>query len=506
MRTRRATRSSCLMTTCTSTPRPCTHQPLEADLDRDHPWSYDYICSNPERFTCLHDKNFVFQYKVSRRTVDDSYTYEVVKIGPHVHATEYTNMKVVHDAGLPVPRPIEFVPCPIRETQDTKLGSERYYNYILMEYIGEGEHIHDRSGTEARKDTMSMDIRKFIDEMQSLPVAAPDGSKPKYHFPIQYGTDNCAARLTLLDRYKRGPNERLHRIQDFMLLWGEHSDHRDLTNKFWWRLCELVKDTADVNGRLKDILREVMPQDAPAVVTHNFLHEGNILFEPETGEMVAVLDWSAAGVYPCYWEWDHLLFGVGSDIDWRDLALRLLIQNPGLPWRHLYAMGQLRKLVRFESPCDGDLTLQRIILRTDECLLAFRVSRNGRLRPSWVSKDINSLKHHSFIETPSDASEDADNSYNVSQNLSNRFPHTARQLMLTMPLVNPYDAANPDTQTALEEWISASFLLSLTDVIIHLYVPTLPEWKLEDIEGMRRTCLGPEPVLRLEDVTVGADG
>lgn len=497
---RRATGSSFLMTTCKSTPRPCTHQPVEADLDRDHPWSYDYICSDPERFECIHGRNSVFRYKLSFREVDDSYTYGVVKIGPHVHATEYTNMKVVHDAGLPVPRPIKFMRCPIMEARDTKLGSERYYNYILMEHIDGGEHIYSQYGTKARKDTMSNDILKFIDRLQSLPVAAPDGSIPKYHFPIQYGTDNCAARLELLDRHKRGPDERLHRIKDFMLHWGEHSDHRDLTNKFWWRLCELVKDTADVNGRLNDILREAMPQDAPAVVTHNSLNEGNILFEPETGKMVAVLDWSAAGVYPCYWEWDHLLFDVESESDWRDVALRLLIQNPGLPWRHLYAMGQLRKLVRDESPCGCDISFQRVLLQADEHLLAFRVSRNERLGPSWVSKDINLLKHHSFIENTSAAQEDADNSYNVSQNLFNQFPHKARQLLLTMPLGN--DAAKPDSEVTLAELASANFMLLLTDIIIHLYLPNLPRWRLEDVEEMRRTCLGPEEVLELEDVDV----
>lgn len=299
-----------------STPRPCTHRPVDVVAGRAHPWSYDYISGRPERFVSLHNREprSVFRYVRSRHRVEDRFRFEVVKIGPHVHAAEFANMQVVHGEGLPVPRPIKFVPRTAAGSE-VILGNvpfpETYHNYILMEFV-DGSHL-DGDSSDRKDAAMARDLLGFIKRLQSIRLAAPNGRRFEYHFPIQHELVYASVQPGfdvnnhfVYRHHESRESLKLARMQYFMLHSSAHVNHAKLAQDFGSCLWPLVmedlapREAFAATSKLDHTLQHLMPRYARAVVTHGFLNRKNILHQDDTGKIVAVLDWSAAGVYPCY--------------------------------------------------------------------------------------------------------------------------------------------------------------------------------------------------------------
>lgn len=277
---------------------------VEADLNRlrPQPWSYDYINNSP-LFTCLNvERQTVFRYSRAYLPESREHIFEVVKMGPRVHVCEYSNMLRLHEAGLPVPRPIEYVPHPPKASRAWRERSRgKDWNYIRMENI-EGEILEAEWGslTDAQRTLMAKEALRFLDTMRRLPTATGDGTEPKYHFPISYGIDNCAARLAL-PRVTDDEEYSDYFINSFIFHEGEYSSHQDLILKFRQRMLEWK--SSDERGRrvVTELLDKHMPpREAPPVITHGAFTLWDIVFSRSTWKISAVLDWSTAGVYPSY--------------------------------------------------------------------------------------------------------------------------------------------------------------------------------------------------------------
>ncbi|KAJ5964033.1 Aminoglycoside phosphotransferase [Penicillium vulpinum] len=71
-------------------------------------------------------------------------------------------------------------------------------------------------------------------------------------------------------------------------------------------------------------LRNTMPSPHPWTFTHGDLTNCNIIVDPASFELNALIDWERSGYFPVWWEFTGAGFGFGEgDLEWK----RLLLEN-----------------------------------------------------------------------------------------------------------------------------------------------------------------------------------
>jgi hypothetical protein len=56
---------------------------------------------------------------------------------------------------------------------------------------------------------------------------------------------------------------------------------------------------------------------------------GNILLDPEIGNVNGILDWEMAGFWPDWWDYRKALFGSRSQPWWMDVLKEIMTGYPG---------------------------------------------------------------------------------------------------------------------------------------------------------------------------------
>ncbi|PHH54414.1 Dentin sialophosphoprotein [Ceratocystis fimbriata CBS 114723] len=154
------------------------------------------------------------------------------------------------------------------------------------------------------------DIWALIEEMRNV-------KRPEGHFPEQkYVTMDGGYTFDPLLGDHDDPNPPLFNDQIFR----ERIEQRYLNAhqcKFMRRSQRIESPSLEPTSQPK-VTREILhlPHCEKEVLTHGDLAPGNILVDPDTTLITAILDWESAGWYPDYWEWAKIL-NPWNDTDWK---------------------------------------------------------------------------------------------------------------------------------------------------------------------------------------------
>ncbi|KKF96531.1 Phosphotransferase enzyme family protein [Ceratocystis platani] len=154
------------------------------------------------------------------------------------------------------------------------------------------------------------DIWALIEEMRNV-------KRPEGHFPEQkYVTMDGGYTFDPLLGDHDDPNPPLFNDQIFR----ERIEQRYLNAhqcKFMRRSQRMESPSLEPTSQPK-VTREILhlPHCEKEVLTHGDLAPGNILVDPDTTLITAILDWESAGWYPDYWEWAKIL-NPWNDTDWK---------------------------------------------------------------------------------------------------------------------------------------------------------------------------------------------
>ncbi|EIN06806.1 hypothetical protein PUNSTDRAFT_72547 [Punctularia strigosozonata HHB-11173 SS5] len=66
-------------------------------------------------------------------------------------------------------------------------------------------------------------------------------------------------------------------------------------------------------GPYYDSIRRQYKDDYPIVFSHADFNPANIMVDPSTGRVTAIVDWEMAGWWPAYWEYRKALYGWNTD-------------------------------------------------------------------------------------------------------------------------------------------------------------------------------------------------
>ena len=80
----------------------------------------------------------------------------------------------------------------------------------------------------------------------------------------------------------------------------------------------------DVPDEVVSFLRSQMPPAAPWTFTHEDLTVCNIMVDPETYRLTAVIDWERSGYYPVWWQSAGLIGLSDDDYEWKQLLRQFM--------------------------------------------------------------------------------------------------------------------------------------------------------------------------------------
>jgi hypothetical protein len=219
----------------------------------------------------------------------------VVKYGTMVYLQEGENMLFVRQStSIPVPTVYALF-------NDQETGM----NFIVQEYIP-GKTLQGVWGSleTAEKDALALQLRRYMDELRSIPA-------PGYYGGI-WG--QVTQDYTFMD-----PDEPQHPHHD-KAISGPHETEEQWTDAMW-RCLE-----CRINGPMRPsmIMRRrsyhaIFKGNKP-VFTHADLDRRNIIIRNDDKTAV-LIDWARSGWYPSYWEYCHFAtMLVGYEDDWWEWA------------------------------------------------------------------------------------------------------------------------------------------------------------------------------------------
>ncbi|KAJ5170086.1 Aminoglycoside phosphotransferase [Penicillium coprophilum] len=91
-------------------------------------------------------------------------------------------------------------------------------------------------------------------------------------------------------------------------------------DELWDVLAKSLSDK--VPEVVRSRLRDSMPSPHPWTFTHGDLTSCNIIVDPTSFELRALIDWEGSGYFPVWWEFTAAGFGFGDeDLEWKRLLL-----------------------------------------------------------------------------------------------------------------------------------------------------------------------------------------
>ncbi|CAL5875246.1 uncharacterized protein PFLUO_LOCUS9550 [Penicillium psychrofluorescens] len=115
--------------------------------------------------------------------------------------------------------------------------------------------------------------------------------------------------------------------------------------QLWNEMTPALKNVPDV---VRALLREKMPPAQPYTFTHGDLTTCNIMVDPDTHSLTAIIDWENAGYFPVWWEFAHASISFGDDDkEWKDLLMSYMPDHSAgrLFWRDIQALAGRFSLV-----------------------------------------------------------------------------------------------------------------------------------------------------------------
>ncbi|EIN06796.1 kinase-like protein, partial [Punctularia strigosozonata HHB-11173 SS5] len=199
---------------------------------------------------------------------------------------------VQQNTSIPLPRVLD-------SWEDDDKSQEKAY--LLMEFV-QGDtlrHAWPTMTQEARNYAIAQ-LRAYVAELRSLRQPGPPW------------IGSCS----------RGPGVD-HRIQTtdgtFPCLPSVAAFHDFLLR----RLCKRAPPERYQAHRCK------YKDDYPIVFSHADFHPGNILVDPSTGKVNAIIDWEMAGWWPAYWEYRKALYGINvEDPEWLKIIPQIMDEYP----------------------------------------------------------------------------------------------------------------------------------------------------------------------------------
>ncbi|KAL1891911.1 hypothetical protein Cpir12675_004770 [Ceratocystis pirilliformis] len=154
------------------------------------------------------------------------------------------------------------------------------------------------------------DIWALVEEMRNV-------KRPEGHFPERkYVTMDGGYTFDPLLGVHDDPTPPLFNDQIFR----ERIEQRYLNAHQWesMRRSRCKKSPSLIPTSQQKVTREILhlPHCEKEVLTHGDLAPRNILVDPDTALITAILDWESAGWYPDYWEWAKIL-NPWNDPDWK---------------------------------------------------------------------------------------------------------------------------------------------------------------------------------------------
>ncbi|KAJ5723500.1 Aminoglycoside phosphotransferase [Penicillium malachiteum] len=95
------------------------------------------------------------------------------------------------------------------------------------------------------------------------------------------------------------------------------------TQDEWWDT--MVANFKNVPDETAALWKERMPSPLPWTLAHADLTNCNIMVDPGTFKLTAIIDWERSGYYPVWWEYAGATIAFGSDdAEWKGMLRKYM--------------------------------------------------------------------------------------------------------------------------------------------------------------------------------------